>query len=68
MLTVAGRFSVILEKLIQEEIQIRKDQLANFVSNIEEVRKIQGEIAGLLRCIELMDDADRTIRGVEGDR
>jgi len=68
MLTIAGRFSLVLADLINQAIDVRKEHLASFISGIEEVRKLQGEIIGLRLCLELMEDADRKVRGVEGEK
>lgn len=68
MLTIAGRFSLVLADLINQAINVRKEHLASFISGIEEVRKLQGEIIGLRLCLELMEDADRKVCGVEGEK
>jgi hypothetical protein len=66
MFTVAGRYSVVLARLIEERLTQLKEQISTgFIPDLEDLRRRQGEIAGLQSCYELMAEADRLVSNGE---
>jgi len=66
MFTVAGRYSVVLARLVNERLSQLKEEISTgFVHDIEDLRRRQGEIAGLQSCYELMAEADRLVTNGE---
>lgn len=65
MLTVPQRFGQVLEKLIKQAIDERRDALTNnwaTSTGLEQIRFMQGEVAGLRLCLEMMEEADKIVR------
>lgn len=65
MLTISQRFGQVLEKLINAAIEERRDSLTmNWTTStgIEQIRLMQGEVAGLRLCLEMMQEADEIVR------
>ena len=66
MFTVAGRYSVVLARLIEERLTQLKEQISTgFIPDLEDLRRRLGEIAGLQSCYELMAEADRLVSNGE---
>jgi hypothetical protein len=66
MFTVAGRYSVVLARLVEERLtQLKEEISTGFIPNLEDLRRRQGEISGLQSCYELMAEADRLVSNGE---
>lgn len=69
ILTTADRFRHELEKLLLDEIERLKDNIAlGFLENYSDYQNSVGMIAGLRSAYELLDLAERKCNGEEGNK
>jgi hypothetical protein len=61
--TRADLFNVELRRLINEEIDRLKDEIAGgLLKSYEDYRAASGKVVGLRQCLEYMDEADDNVR------
>lgn len=67
ILTTADKFRFTTERLLSEEIERLKDNLAlGFLEDYAQFKQITGKIAGLRLALDLMKEAERLCNG-EGE-
>lgn len=60
-MTPKTRFHLLLEKQIEEEVNKRKEELANGIGDNSQYWRCVGEIAGLRGALRLCDDIERDL-------